>query len=239
MSEIAPTGSNPRMTKAQVRKYVRDMKQAQEDAKKRLEILEKSFSVLDEGKPLRNLKLEDLEDQKILKEYRFLTTKTVLYMANVSEDDLHGENVHVQKLRERAEKEGGIVVPVCAAIESELREMDEEDRQEMLNDLGLEEPALNVLTRAAYHVLGYQSFFTAGPKEIRAWTIPIGAKAPQAAGVIHTDFERAFIRVEAYSVDDLIEYTSEKAIREAGKLRVEGKNYVLQDGDVCHFLANP
>jgi ribosome-binding ATPase len=209
------------------------------ESKMRLEVLGKAFETLDNGQSIRSLQLEDLEEKKILDEYRFLTAKKVLYLANVSEDDLHGENEHVQKLRERSESEGGTIVVVCAAIEEELRELDEADRLEMLQDLGLKEPALNVLARAAYNSLGYQSFFTSGPKEIRAWTIPIGAKAPQAAGVIHTDFERAFIRVEAYSVGDLEEFTSEKAIREAGKLRIEGKKYDMQDGDICHFLANP
>lgn len=209
------------------------------DAKKRLDVLNKCQEILDQGQPIRKLNLEDAEDQKILEGYSFLTAKTVLYLANVSDDDLRGESVHVEKLREQAKAEGGIVVPVCAAIEAELCEIGEEDCQEMLESLGLTEPALNVLTRATYHALGYHSYFTAGPKEIRAWTIPIGAKAPQAAGVIHTDFERAFIRVEAYSIEDLVEFTSEKAIREAGKLRIEGKEYVMQDGDVCHFLANP
>lgn len=179
------------------------------------------------------------EEEKILRGFTFLTAKPVLYVANVSEDDLEGQNEHVQKLRERAEKEGGIVVPVCAAIEAELSELDDADQQEMLESLGLTEPALAVLARGAYKTLGFQSYFTAGPKEIRAWTIPIGATAPQAAGVIHTDFERAFIRVEVYTVEALQEYKSEKAIREAGKLRVEGKEYIVKDGDVCHFLANP
>ncbi|QDU80538.1 Ribosome-binding ATPase YchF [Polystyrenella longa] len=209
------------------------------EAKRRMAILEKCFETLDQGKPIRKLEFSDPEDRKLLSGYRFLTAKTVLYLANVSDDDPEGEGPHVKKLREQAESEGGLVIPVCAAIEAELREMDEGDRQEMLESLGLKEPALNVVARAAYKTLGYHSYFTAGPKEIRAWTIPIGAKAPQAAGVIHTDFERAFIRVEVYSVSDLEEFKSEKEIRTAGRLRVEGKEYVMHDGDVCHFLANP
>jgi ribosome-binding ATPase len=144
----------------------------------------------------------------------------------------------VKKLRERAAAEGGTVVPVCARLESELVELDDAERQEMLESMGLTEPTLAVLARAAYKLLGLQSYFTAGEKEVRAWTIPVGATAPQAAGVIHTDFERGFIRCETYSVDDLEQYKSEKAIREAGKMRVEGKNYVMQDSDVCHFLFN-
>lgn len=209
------------------------------DAKKRVALLERCFERLDNALPIRGIELNGTEEEKILRGFTFLTAKPVLYVANVSEDDLEGQNEHVQKLRERAEKEGGIVVPVCAAIEAELSELDDADQQEMLESLGLTEPALAVLARGAYKTLGYQSYFTAGPKEIRAWTIPIGATAPQAAGVIHTDFERAFIRVEVYRVEDLQEYKSEKAIREAGKLRVEGKEYILKDGDVCHFLANP
>lgn len=209
------------------------------DAKKRVALLERCFERLDNALPIRGIELNGTEEEKILRGFTFLTAKPVLYVANVSENDLEGQNEHVQKLRERAEKEGGIVVPVCAAIEAELSELDDADQQEMLESLGLTEPALAVLARGAYKTLGYQSYFTAGPKEIRAWTIPIGATAPQAAGVIHTDFERAFIRVEVYRVEDLQEYKSEKAIREAGKLRVEGKEYILKDGDVCHFLANP
>jgi ribosome-binding ATPase len=134
--------------------------------------------------------------------------------------------------------EGGGGVPVCAKLESEVAELDEADRAELLEGVGLTEPALHSLTRAAYGLLGLQSYFTAGEKEACAWTIPIGATGPQAAGVIHTDFERGFIRVEVYSVDDLEEHKSEKAIKEAGKMRVEGKDYVMRDGDVCHFLFN-
>jgi ribosome-binding ATPase YchF (GTP1/OBG family) len=162
----------------------------------------------------------------------------VLYVANVNEDDLTGQSPHVKKLRDRAAAEGGDVVPVCARLESELAELEPAEQKEMLESMGLAEPALAVLARATYKLLGLQSYFTAGEKEIRAWTIPIGATAPQAAGVIHTDFERGFIRCETYSVDDLDQYKSEKAIREAGKLRIEGKSYVMQDSDVCHFLFN-
>ena len=141
-------------------------------------------------------------------------------------------------MRERAEATGGHVVPVCAKLESELAELEGDDRTEMLDAVGLTEPALAVLARAAYRLLGQQSFFTAGKQEIRAWPVTVGATAPQAAGVIHTDFERGFIRAEVFSVEDLEAHGSEKAIREAGKLRVEGKDYVMQDGDVCHFLFN-
>jgi GTP-binding protein YchF len=208
------------------------------DAKQRVEVLEECNARLAAGKPIRGLEYQDEARAKILRELQLLTAKPVLYVANVNEDDLAGQSPHVQRLRERAAAEGGSVVSVCARLESELVELDEAERKEMLESMGLGEPALAVLARAAYKLLGLQSFFTAGEKEIRAWTIPIGATAPQAAGAIHTDFERGFIRVEVYSVDDLDQYKSEKSIREAGKLRVEGKNYVMQDSDVCHFLFN-
>ena len=208
------------------------------DAKQRLTILEACHEQLAKGLPVRGLKYEDAGSAQTLAELQLITAKRVLYVANVDDDDPHGKSEHVQALRKRAEAEGGAVVPVCARLESELIELDEEERLEMLQSLDLEEPALAALARAAYKLLGLQSFFTAGEKEIRAWTIPIGATAPEAAGVIHTDFQRGFIRCETYSVDDLEEHGSEKALREAGRIRVEGKGYVMQDSDVCHFLFN-
>jgi ribosome-binding ATPase YchF (GTP1/OBG family) len=141
-------------------------------------------------------------------------------------------------VKEYAEQNGAGFVAVCAKIEAELAELEPADRAEMLGSLGLDEPAINKLARAAYRLLGLQSFYTAGEKENRAWTIPQGATAPQAAGAIHTDFERGFIRVEVYSVDDLDKYKSEKAVKEANRTRMEGKNYVMRDADVCHFLFN-
>ena len=163
-------------------------------------------------------------------------------MTNVDEEDVNGRGPMVMRVREWVKAHGGEaefdVVPVCAKIESELAELSDEDRLEMLGSMGMKEPALAAMARAAYHLLGVQSFYTAGPKEIRAWTVPVGATAPQAAGVIHTDFERGFIRAEIYSVDDLVEMKTEKAIKETGRLRVEGKGYTMQDGDVCHFLFN-
>ncbi len=206
-------------------------------AKARVALLEACQKRLSDGKPIRGIELDE-NQRKELKSFGFITAKRVLYVANVDEDDLLGEGELVQRVRQRAESEGGAVVPVCAKLESELAELDESDRAELLESVGLTEPALNVLAREAYRLLGLQSYFTAGPKEVRAWTIPIGATAPQAAGVIHSDFERGFIRVEVYSVEDLETYKSEKAIKEAGKLRVEGKDYIMQDGDVCHFLFN-
>lgn len=208
------------------------------DAKLRVEILTACEAHLSDGLPARKLKYDDPRAAKVFRELQLITAKRVLYVANVDESDLAGTGAGAQQIRERAAADGAEVVAICARLESEIAELDRADRQEMLESVGLEEPALAVLARAAYRLLGFQSYFTAGPKEIRAWTIPIGATAPQAAGVIHSDFERGFIRVEVHSVDELAEYGSEKAIRDAGKLRVEGKQYVMQDGDVCHFLFN-
>ena len=219
-------------------KAQRSARAGDKEAKQRLDILIKCQSLLAEGKPVRGLKFEDLGQSKALAELQLLTAKPVLYVANVNEDDLTGESDYVQKLRERAAAERSAVVPVCASLEAELAELDAAESAEMLESLGLPEPALAVLNRATYQLLGLQSFFTAGEKEVRAWTVPIGATAPEAAGVIHSDFERGFIRCETYAVADLQEYRSEKAIREAGKMRVEGKDYVMQDSDVCHFLFN-
>ncbi|HEX5471974.1 MAG TPA: redox-regulated ATPase YchF [Lacipirellulaceae bacterium] len=208
------------------------------EAKLRLEILEACQTRLGKGDPIRGLSYQEPTSARILRELQFITARPVLYVANVSEDDLAGRSDLVGKVRRHAEAEGSRVVPVSARLESEIAELADADRDEMLHSVGLEEPALAVLARAAYKLLGLQSYFTAGPKEIRAWTIPVGATAPQAAGVIHSDFERGFIRAEVYSVDDLVRFGSEKAIREAGKLRLEGKVYVMQDSDVCHFLFN-
>ncbi len=219
-------------------KAKRQAKSGDKESKLRVSVLEKCLPLLNEGKPIRGLSFDTPDEQYVLRSLGLITAKKVLYVANVAEDDLLGESELPMRVRERAEAEGGLVVPVCAKLESELAELDDADRQEMLDGVGLEEPALASLARAAYQLLGYQSYFTAGEKEVRAWTIPIGATGPQAAGVIHTDFERGFIRVEVYSVDDLDQHKTEKAIREAGKMRTEGKDYVMQDSDVCHFLFN-
>jgi GTP-binding protein YchF len=207
------------------------------EAKVRVALLEKCQARLDENRPIRGIEL-DQDEAKQIKSFGFLTAKPVLYVANVMEDDLHGDGPLVQRVRDRAKEEGGQVVAVCAKLEAELMELAGDERTEMLESVGLAEPALNVLARAAYQLLGLESFFTAGPKEIRAWATPIGSTAPEAAGVIHSDFQRGFIRAEVYTLDELERYGSEKAIREAGKLRTEGKNYTIQDGDVCHFLFN-
>jgi len=212
-------------------------------AKLRVDLLQQCHTLLAQGKPVRQLTSDpsfshDAETQIALKSLSLLTAKPVLYVANVDESDLHGTGPLVEPLRERAASQSSEVVPVCAKIESEVNELDGSDRQEMLETLGLAEPALAVLAKSAYRLLGLHSYFTAGPKEIKAWTIPVGATAPQGAGAIHTDFERGFIRAEVYSLDDLQQHKSESAIRAAGKMRVEGKTYVMHDGDICHFLFN-
>ncbi|MBX3403069.1 MAG: redox-regulated ATPase YchF [Phycisphaeraceae bacterium] len=208
----------------------------------RYEVLKKLLPVLSDGRLAGTVRFDDPEQIKAMKGLGMISAKKVLYVANVSDDDVNGRGPLAMKVREWVKAHGGDpefdVVPVCAKIESELAELSDEDRLEMLQSLGMKEPALNALARAAYHLLGVQSFYTAGPKEIRAWTVPVGATAPQAAGVIHTDFERGFIRAEIYSVEDLKELGTEKAIKDAGRLRVEGKGYTMQDGDVCHFLFN-
>ena len=218
-------------------KAERAAKSADKEAKLKVEAMKKCLAWLGEQKPLRTLHLDEAET-KAVKEFGLLTAKPILYVANVDEGDLEGKGSLVQRVREAATKAGAHVVPVCAKLEAEIAELEPADRAEMLSGAGLAEPALAVLARAAYKTLGLQSYFTAGEKEVRAWTIPIGALAPQAAGVIHTDFEKGFIRAEIYSLEDLEQHHTEKDIRAAGKLRVEGKDYVMRDGDICHFLVN-
>jgi GTP-binding protein YchF len=201
-------------------------------------LLQRCHDALKTGKPVRALAIDDPEELKILRGFGLITAKKVLYVANVDESDPRGEGKLVAKVRERAKAEGSEVVPICSKLEAELSELGPEDRAEMLASLGMTEPALATLIRAAYKLLGLTCYYTAGPKEIRAWQIPVGCPAPKAAGVIHSDFEKGFIRAEIYSVDDLDKYKTEAAIRAAGKLRVEGKTYVFQEGDIAHFLFN-
>ncbi|MFT5122536.1 MAG: GTP-binding protein YchF [Kiritimatiellia bacterium] len=209
------------------------------EAQLRARLLEQCVAALGDGKPIRTLGITDPEEVKMLKSFGMLSAKRVLYITNVSEEDLEaGTNAQVEAVKAYAAANGGEVTMVCAKIESELSELDPEDRKEMLESLGMTEPALDKVIRGAYHLLGLQSYYTAGPKEIRAWPIRIGTRAPQAAGVIHGDFERGFIRAEVFSVDDLVEYKTEAAIKSHGKLRVEGKEYVMQENDVVHFLFN-
>ena len=218
-------------------KAERTAKSGDKDAKQRVEVIRKCMTHLNAQQPLRTLSMDEAERDAV-KEYGLLTAKPILYVANVDEADLDGKGPLVQQVRAEAAKAGASVVPVCAKLEAEIAELDPADRADMLAGAGLSEPALSLLARASYRSLGLQSYFTAGETEVRAWTVPVGATAPQAAGVIHTDFEKGFIRAEIYSLDDLETYKTEKDIRAAGKLRVEGKAYVMQDGDICHFLFN-
>jgi GTP-binding protein YchF len=209
------------------------------DARERLALLERVYPVLEEGRPVRTM-VDDLSEaeRKILRSYGLISAKPVLYVANVAEDDIDGGSDAARAVVAHAEATGGQAVAVCAELEAELSELEPDDRPEMLESMGLAEPAIGPLARAANELLGLTCFYTAGDKEVRAWIISAGATAPQAAGAVHSDIERGFIRAECYKVDELVEHKSEKAIRDAGRLRSEGKHYELQDGDVVHFLFN-
>jgi len=200
------------------------------------ELLERVLEALNQAKPLRSLGLSSEEKLKF-KEFNFLTLKPVLYVANIDEQGLKGSE-WLTRVEQYAAAEGAKCVPICAAIEAELVALSPDDRKAFMIDLGIEEPGLNRLIRAGYELLGLQTFFTAGPKECRAWTILKGATAPQAAGVIHTDFEQGFIRAEVIAYQDFIDCGGEQGAKEKGKWRLEGKDYVVQDGDVIHFRFN-
>ena len=202
----------------------------------RKELLERVREQLDTGQPVRAMGLE-LEEVQELRDLFLLTAKPTLYIANVAEDGFQN-NPFLAAVQELAAAEGAEVVPVCAAIEAEIVELEAEERALFLADLGLDEPGLNRVVRAGYKLLGLETYFTAGPKEVRAWTIPQESRAPQAAGVIHSDFERGFIRAEVIAFDDFIAGKGEQGAREAGKLRSEGKEYIVKDGDVIHFRFN-
>jgi GTP-binding protein YchF len=211
-------------------------KAGDKDAAARRDVLARVRAHLDQGRPARSLDLS-AEERVLLRELFLLTLKPVLYVANVREDGFSG-NPHLDRVRERAAAEGAEVVPVCAAIEEELSQLEDADKGAFLADMGLDEPGLNRLIRGAYRLLGLQTYFTAGEKEVRAWTVKAGSTAPQAAGVIHTDFERGFIRAETIGYDDFIRLKGESGAKEAGRLRLEGKDYVVQEGDVLHFRFN-
>ncbi len=200
-------------------------------------LLQRLHDHLDLGRPLRSLDLS-ADERAAINELNLLTVKPVMYIANVDEDGLRDGNTHLAALRARAEAEGAVVVPVCAAIESELAELEADERAEFMADLGIDEPGLDRVIRAGYGLLGLQTYFTAGVKEVRAWTVRVGATAPQAAGVIHGDFEKGFIRAEVIAYDDFIACGGEQGAKEAGKWRLEGKDYIVQDGDVIHFRFN-
>ncbi|MBS0200590.1 MAG: redox-regulated ATPase YchF [Proteobacteria bacterium] len=214
----------------------RSAKSGDKEAKARAEVLGRIRAGLDEGKPARGMGLSD-EDRAAVRDLFLLTLKPLMYIANVLEDGFEN-NPHLDAVRARAVAEGSQVVPVSAAIEEELSQLDDEDRDTFLADLGLAEPGLNRVIRAAYTLLGLQTYFTAGVKEVRAWTVKQGATAPQAAGVIHTDFEKGFIRAETIGYEDFIKYRGEQGAKEAGRMRLEGKEYRVQEGDVLHFRFN-
>ena len=211
-------------------------KSGDKDAKIELELLEKSKACLDEGNALRSMDL-DKDERKLMRKFQLITIKPTMYIANVSEDGFE-DNPLLDQVREFAASENAEVVPICASIESEIAALDDEDKIDFLNDLGLEEPGLNRVIRAGYNLLELQTYFTAGEKEVRAWQVKVGATAPQAAGVIHTDFEKGFIRAEVVAYDDYIAGNGEAGAKEAGKWRLEGKDYIVKDGDVMHFRFN-
>jgi GTP-binding protein YchF len=206
------------------------------EAAKLVAVLTKLQAHLDQGQPVRTLQLND-EEKALIKPLFLITAKPAMFVGNVDENGYH-DNPYVDRLREYAGKQNAPVVVICAKIESEIAEMDEEDKKMFLAEIGQEEPGLNRLIRAAFTLLGLQTYFTAGVKEVRAWTIHIGDTAPQAAGVIHTDFERGFIRAQTIAFDDYIACKGEQGAKDAGKMRSEGKEYVVKDGDVLNFLFN-
>ena len=212
-------------------------KSGDKEAARRHELFVRVRAELDQGAPARAVPLA-AEERRELRELQLLTSKPVMYVANVDEAGLRSDNPYLTSLRDRAHAEGATVVPVCAAIEAEIAQLEEAERADFLKDLGLSEPGLNRVIRAGYELLGLQTYFTAGPKEVRAWTVRSGSTAPQAAGVIHTDFEHGFIRAEVIAYDEYIRCRGESGARDAGKLRLEGKDYVVREGDVVHFRFN-
>jgi GTP-binding protein YchF len=211
-------------------------KAGDKEALARRPVLARLSEGLNQGTPGRALGL-DADEKALVRDLFLLTLKPVMYVANVREDGFT-DNPFLDRVRERAVREGAEVVPVCAAIEEEMAQLEDADRDEFLKDLGLDEPGLNRVIRAGYDLLGLQTYFTAGVKEVRAWTVRRGATAPQAAAVIHTDFERGFIRAETIAYDDFIRYRGEAGAKEAGRLRLEGKDYLVKEGDVLHFRFN-
>ncbi|HEY4773052.1 MAG TPA: redox-regulated ATPase YchF [Steroidobacteraceae bacterium] len=211
-------------------------KSADKEALRRKTLFERVKEHLNAGRPVRSMSLAD-EERRELRDLHLLTAKPVMYVANVAEGGFNN-NPYLDAIERRAAGEGAVAVAICAAIEAEIAQLDESDRAAFLAELGLTEPGLNRVIRAAYRLLGLQTFFTAGPKEVRAWTVRSGSTAPQAAGVIHTDFERGFIRAEVISFADYVAGKGEAGARDAGKLRLEGKEYVVHEGDVMHFRFN-
>ena len=220
----------------QVQKAQKQAKGGDKDARKLISVGEKILPILNEGKPVRSIELTD-DEALIVSRLHLLTIKPTLYIANVAEDGFEN-NLWLETVREIAASENAEVVPICNKIESEIAELEDYEKEEFLEELGLEEAGLNRVIRAGYGLLGLQTFFTAGVKEVRAWTIPIGSTAPQAAGKIHTDFEKGFIRAEVISFIDFVSLGGEQGAKDSGKWRLEGKDYLVKDGDVIHFRFN-
>lgn len=211
-------------------------KSGDKEAKAKLAVMEKVKVQLDEGHPARKADL-DKDEKLLIRDLNLLTIKPSMYIANVNDDGFEN-NPLLDAVEKLAAEEGAPVVPVCAAIEAEMVELDDEEQAEFLSEMGLDEPGLHRVIRAGHTLLGLQTYFTAGVKEVRGWTVKVGATAPEAAGVIHTDFQKGFIRAEVTAYDDFVQYNGEQGAKEAGKLRLEGKDYIVQDGDVMHFRFN-
>lgn len=220
-------------------KVEKKAKSKDKDAMQEMKLLEKLKPVLEAGKPVRTLEFDE-DEKAFLKNYGLLTNKPVIYVANMSDEEVSEpeNNKYYQAVKKMADEEGSGCIAICAKMEEELSGLDKEDKQAFLDDLGIKESGLDQIIQAAYHLLGLRTFFTVGEPECRAWTFHEGMKAPQCAGIIHSDFERGFIKAEIYSYDDFMKYGSEKALKEAGKLRQEGKDYLMQDGDVVFFKFN-
>ncbi len=225
------------VTEKAVDRAAKAMKSGDKEAARRHALYERVRAALDAGTPARVVPVAD-EERRDMRELQLLTGKPVMYVANVDEAALAHDNAYLSALRERASAEGATVVPVCAAIEAEIAQLEEAERADFLKDLGLAEPGLNRVIRAGYELLGLLTYFTAGVKEVRAWTVRRGSTAPQAAGVIHTDFEHGFIRAEVISYEEFVRCRGEAGAKEAGKMRLEGKEYVVREGDVMHFRFN-
>ncbi|WLD57131.1 redox-regulated ATPase YchF [Salinispirillum sp. LH 10-3-1] len=221
----------------QVMKLQKKAKGQDKEAIRQLEVLQRVLPHLNEAKPLRSFPLDAEEREMLNTQFHLLTLKPTMYIANVDEDGFEN-NPLLDRVKAIAAEEGAQVVAICNKLEAEIAELEDDERDEFLADMGMDEPGLNKVIRAGYELLGLHTYFTAGVKEVRAWTVRIGATAPQAAGVIHTDFEKGFIRAETIAYDDFIQYKGEQGAKEAGKMRLEGKEYIVKDGDVMHFRFN-
>ncbi|GHD52524.1 hypothetical protein SAMN05216429_106123 [Marinobacter persicus] len=219
-----------------IKRVQRVAKSGDKEAKAQLEMFEQLLPVLNEGKPVRSMGL-DKDQMALIRELCLLTVKPTMYIANVNEDGFEN-NPYLDQVQAIAAEENAVVVPICNKLEAEISELEDDEKSMFLDEMGMEEPGLDRVIRAGYNLLGLQTYFTAGVKEVRAWTVRIGATAPQAAAVIHTDFERGFIRAEVVSYEDFVAHNGEQGAKDAGKWRLEGKDYIVQDGDIIHFRFN-